>query len=233
MRGLSILVHGNSKSGKSWFGDTTPAPRLVLDAEAGSWFTNSKKVEWNPIADAPPEYDGSWETAIVTVRDYDTVKKAYEWLNSGQHPFKSVVLDSISEIQQRCIDNIAPTNPMKTQDWGTLLREVGTLVRKTRDLVIHPTNPLRTVVLIAMSRDSDGKKTPYVQGQLATTLPYFPDVVGFIKIIPDETGAPHRYMMLQETDEYAAGERVGGRLGAYIENPDAAVMTDAVFGPIE
>jgi hypothetical protein len=232
VRGLTILVHGDSKSGKSWFGDTTPAPRLVLDAEAGSRFTPSKKIPWNVAADAPPEYDGTWDTAIVSVRDYQDVKRAYEWLNSGKHPFKSVVLDSISEIQQRCVDAIAGSDIMKTQDWGTLLREVSGTVRKFRDLVTHPVMPLESVVMIAMSRDSDGKKTPYVQGQLATTLPYYLDIVGYMKPIPDETGALHRYMMIQPSDEYVSGERVGGRLGPFIENPSAAVMLDTVFGPV-
>lgn len=230
---MSILIHGESKSGKSWFGDTTPAPRLVLDAEAGSRFTPSKKKVWNPATDAPPEVDGTWDTAIVPVRDYQTVKRAYEWLNSGSHPFNSVVLDSVSEIQQRCVDDIAGADIMKTQDWGTLLREVSGTVRKFRDLVTHPSKPLESIVMIAMTRDVDGKKSPYVQGQLATVLPYYLDVVGFMTTIPDETGAIHRYMMIQPSSEYVSGERVGGCLGGYIENPSASTMLDTVFGPAE
>lgn len=236
MRGLSLLVHGGPKAGKSWLGDTTPAPRLVLDAEAGSRFTTSRKRDWNPVMEAPPVADGTWDTALVSVREYDVMKRAFEWLNSGQHPFKSVVMDSISEIQQRCVDNIAGVDPMQTQNWGTLLREMSKLVRGYRDLLTHPTNPLEAVVLIAMSRTVEGgRQVPYVQGQLATTLPYYIDVVGYITNSADEQGLPHRYLMIQTDPRWLTGERVGGRLGPYIElrdNYDETVsdMLDAVFG---
>ena len=115
MRSLSILVHGASKVGKSWMGDSTPAPRLILDAEGGSRFTPSKKVVWDPLTEEPPKASEDWDTCIVYVKDYDTVLKAYDWLNQSNHPFKSVVLDSISEIQQRCVDSIAGVKAMRIQ----------------------------------------------------------------------------------------------------------------------
>lgn len=239
MRGLSILVHGGPKAGKSWFGDTTPGPRLVLDAEAGSRFTRSRKREWDPNTQQPPVADGSWDTALVSVREYGTMKAAYEWLNSGQHPFRSVVMDSISEIQQRCVDNIAGTNPMQTQNWGELLREMSSTVRKFRDLLTHPTRPLEAVVIIAMTRTVDGgKQVPYVQGQLATTLPYYIDVVTYLANTADEQGNARRFAMIQPDPRWLTGERVGGRLGAYVElqeNYDRTVsdMLDAVFGPAQ
>src|SRR5215475_15054648 len=93
--GVNAILFGPQKKGKSFLGDTTPAPRLVLDAEAGSRFTPSRKVGWDPVSQAPPQVDGTWDTAIVTVQSFRDVQKAYEWLASGQHPFHSVVLDSI------------------------------------------------------------------------------------------------------------------------------------------
>lgn len=230
MSGLSALVYGGPKSGKSFFGDTTPAPRLVLDAEAGSRFTPSIKKKWDPSVQAPPEADGTWSTALVEVRDYVTVKRAYEWLNSGQHPFKSVVLDSISEIQQKCIDNLVGINPMKLDNWGQLLREIGDLVRSSRDLLTHPTNPLEAVVLIAMAKDNNGRFVPYAQGQLGTSLPFYPDIVGYLANRADDAQVLHRYLMLQPSDQWIAGERVGGKLGPWLENPNMQDMINSVFG---
>jgi hypothetical protein len=236
VRGLSILVHGGPKAGKSWLGDTTPAPRLVLDAEAGSRFTKSRKRDWDPLTEAVPVYDGTWDTVLVSVREYDVMKRVYEWLNSGQHPFRSVVMDSISEIQQRCVDNIAGVEIMKTQDWGTLLREMSKLVRGYRDLLTHPTRPLEAVVIIAMTRTVDGgRQVPYVQGQLATTLPYYIDVVGYITTSQDEQSRTHRYLMIQPDPRWLTGERVGGRLGTHVELFDnygdtVSDMLDLVFG---
>jgi hypothetical protein len=224
--GLSVLAHGPSKIGKSWIGDSSPAPRLVLDAESGSKYTLSRKIEWNPASEQPPVPDGSWDTAIVYVHDYRTVLRAYEWLNSGQHPFNSVVMDSVSEVQQRCADSLVGTDPLKREDWGTLLRQVSDLVRRFRDLTTHPIRPLAAVVLIAMTKETNtGFLTPYVQGGLATTLPYYLDVIGFLRAAPDETGAMRRFMMMHPDPAYAAGERVGNCFGPYIEIFDQRIDT--------
>lgn len=229
--GINAVVYGPSKSGKSTLGDTTPAPRVVLDAEMGSRFTPSRKIAWDPTRYAPPVPDGTWDTAIVTVRDYQTVNSAYTWLNSGNHPFRSVVLDSISEIQQRGVDDIAGSDLMKTQDWGTLLRRVSELVRNFRDLTTHPTNPLDAVIFIAMARkyENEGVK-PYVQGQLATTLPYYVDVCAYLQSVRLEDGTAVRRLFVGDTPGYLTGERVGGRLGDFIDNPKVTDMLDMIRG---
>ena len=237
--GLSFLIHGPSKMGKSWLADTAPAPRLVLDAEGGNGtrWTPSRKRIWDPTRESPPEVDGTWDTCIVNVRDFDTILRAYQWLNSGQHPFKSVTIDSVSETQQRGVDGLVGAEAMKTQDWGTLFRTVNKLVQDFRDLTSHPTNPLRAVVFIAMTKmDGAGKAVPYVQGQLAAVLPYHIDVVGYLNRLPDpnQPGVSHRFLMIRPDPGYLSGERVGGRLGEYVHVPDndptITKMLDMVFG---
>ena len=235
--GFSLLVHGKSKVGKSWLSDTAPGPRLVLDAEGGNgttWTPSSKKI-WNPTVEAPPAADGTWETCIVHVRQFMDVQRAYEWLNSGQHPFRSVTIDSVSETQQRGVDEIAGTAQMQTQNWGELLRRMSKLIRDFRDLVNHPTNPLAVVIFIAMTREVNGMQQPYVQGQLATILPYQVDVVGYLQRIPDFNvpGKMDRFIMFQPDPAYSCGERVGGRLGAWLEIGDndrtVEQMLDMIF----
>lgn len=234
MRSMSLLVHGHSKVGKSWLGDTTPSPRLILDAEGGSRFTPSRKIYWDPTTHAPPVDDGSWDTCIVFTKDFSTVTKAFDWLNQGEHPFKSVVLDSISEIQQRCVDDLVGTDIMRIQDWGTLLRKVSDTVRRFRDLTTHPTRPLEAVVLIAMTREINGKWRPYMQGQIATTMPYYVDVTGYLFVQRnDETGLEERKLLVQPHDQFEAGERVGGRLGGVVSNPHVATMLDMIYGKEE
>jgi AAA domain len=227
--GLNAIVYGNSKQGKSWMGDTTPAPRLVLDAESGSRFTPSKKVQWNPSVDAPPKYDGTWDTAIVPVRQYRDIDTAYAWLNAGKHDFKSVVLDSISEIQQRAVDSIAGANLMKTHDWGTLLRTVSDMVRKFRDLVTNPVKPLDAVIYIAMAKQrQDGVWAPYVQGGLATVLPFYVDLCCYLTTVQTEDGAAVRRLFIENVPGYEVGQRVGGRLPQFIDNPSITDMLNMI-----
>lgn len=223
--GISFLVHGPSKSGKSFLGDTTPGPRLFIDAEGNTRFLRSKKIFWDP-AGPPPEYDGSWETCIVLIRDFGNLSQVYQWLASGKHPFRSVVIDSISEVQQRCVDSIAGTDAMKIQDWGELSRRVSALVRSYRDLLVHPTNPLDAIVFTAMTKQGqDGKWYPYVQGQLATSLPYYIDVIGYLKAQTEEDGAFTNFLLTKAHLSYEAGDRTG-IYPTIITNPRIDEMVD-------
>jgi hypothetical protein len=194
----------------------------VLDAEAGSRFTPSSKKIWEPTSSPPPNPDGTWDTAIVPVRAFRDVQKTFEWLNSGKHPFRSVVIDSISEVQQRIIDDISGTSQMKQQDWGTLLRVSSDVIRKFRDLVTNPVKPLDAVVFIAMAaqRPGEGSWYPFMQGRLATTLPYYVDIVGYLAQSPTEEGGMMRRLFIGTVPGYETGERVGGKLGTYVDVRD-------------
>ena len=239
-RSLTIMVYGESKVGKSTFAVTAPYPRLMLDVEGGHRFLPINVKYWDPLREEPPVADGTWDTCVVPVRDYDTVLKAYQWLQLGKHQFKSLIIDSVSELQVKCMDNIAGVNQMQMQQWGELLRHMGSLLRDLRDLTMHPTAPLEAVVLTAMARPSqDGRTRPYLQGQLAIQAPYFYDVLGAINVEtiqnPDPTQPPYRArrMYVERTDKYEAGERVQGRLGQIVEQQDLGIerMLDMIFGP--
>lgn len=233
------MVYGESKVGKSTFAVTAPYPRLMLDVEGGHRFLPIVVKYWDPLREEPPIADGTWDTCVVTVRDYDTVLKTYQWLQLGKHHFKSLIIDSISELQVKCMDSIAGNEQMKMQQWGELLRHMGALLRDLRDLTMHPTNPLEAVVLTAMAREADGRKKPYLQGQLAIQAPYFYDILGAITVEsvpnPDPLQPPLkvRRMYVERTDQYEAGERVQGRLGSIVEQENLGVerMLDIVFGP--
>jgi hypothetical protein len=212
----------------------------MLDVEGGHRFLPIQVKYWDPLREEPPLADGTWDTVVVAVRNYDTVLKTYQWLQMGNHHFNSLIIDSISELQVKAMDSIAGTEQMKMQQWGELLRHMGSLLRDLRDLTMHPTNPLEAVVLTAMSRvTQDGKHRPYLQGQLAIQAPYFYDILGALAVeeFPnaDPLGAPHkvRRMYVERTNEYEAGERVQGRLGAIVEQQNLSIemMLDNIFGP--
>ena len=237
-RSISILVHGNAKSGKSTFGSTSPKPCLYLDIEGGTRFLDIKAVEWDPNKYSPPEPDGTWDTAVVKIRQYDDAIKAYEWLKAGKHPFESVVIDSISELQQRLVDKVTNRDQAKLQDWGDILRKFMGLLRDMRDLTEHPTKPLQSVVLIAMSVDvANDKKQPFAQGQSKVMLPYLFDILGAMHVdtYADDAGAQHEIhrLLIGNNMIYSTGERVGGRVGSYVDNPTVPNILDAVYGSIE
>lgn len=231
----SFLVHADSKVGKTTLGSTAPAPRLILDAEGGTKFLPLQKIFWNPLTEEPPKYDGTWDTCIVIVRDYDTIVKTYAWLQFGQHDFVSVIIDSITEVQRRCKANLVGTEAMQIQHWGQLLSHMEMLIRDYRDLTLHPTKPIRCAVFIAETRLTDGKWKPYVQGQLAVSLPYLMDVIGYLFVQevpnPDPTQPAHMMRRLLVTPHplYEAGERVQGRLGPAVDEPHIEKMMAMIY----
>jgi hypothetical protein len=235
-QGVSFLVHGGPKSGKSMLGDTTPGPRLVLDAEAGSRFTRSRKVAWDPMMTPPPVWDGSWDTCVVYVREFRVMAAVERWLQSGQHPFNSLVIDSISEIQQRIIDSLAKGGQMKREHWGTMLTEMTGMVRRFRDLIMHPVKPLWCVFIIAMTKEykDSGRWRPLLQGASQEYLPYYVDVCGYIWAEPNG----NRHLIIGPNAQFETGERVGGRLpwevvgndNSSVPGPSASEMIRQIIG---
>lgn len=242
-RALSCIVHGDSKAGKSTLITTCPLPILLIDAEAAHRFMNLRKIAWDPITEAPPTYDGTWDMAVVVVRSYTHMARAYEWLNSGQHPFKSLGVDSITEIQVKLKEQVTGdpvAGKMNYDTWGMVLAHMEDLMRKMRDLTEHPYHPLEAVVITAMTNMQDGKWRPFMQGQSAKKAPYFYDIIGYVYVDlvynpNDPTQPPQevRRMLVGFDPNIIAGERVGGRLPRIIDNPNVSVMLDQIFGPAQ
>jgi hypothetical protein len=184
---------------------------------------------WDPIAAEPPEADGSWDTCIVHVVDFATLQRVFQWLNSGQHAFVSIALDSLTEIQKRCLDAIAGTSQPTQQDWGALLRQMESLVRQFRDLTMHPTNPVRAVVFVLTTKaDNQGMYRPHAQGQLGLTLPYFVDVVGYLYTQVDANGELVRQLLVQPSPGYVAKDRTN-KLGAVLDAPSVTKMMEVIY----
>jgi hypothetical protein len=236
-RSLSVLIHGASKSGKSTLAASAPAPRLFADVESASRFLPIRAYSWtNPKAERPPVVDGTWDTCVVPTRDWATIEVLYQWLASGDHPFNSFIIDSISELQNRYIESVAGRRQLTQPQWGDAYRAVGGLVRDIRDLTMHPTRPMECIVMTAMTRQIEDKWRPWCQGQLQTLLPYLVDSVVYIFLdeeVNDLTGEGHevRRILTRMTDEIEAGERVGGSWPRIITDPNINDMIGLIFGP--
>lgn len=212
---LTALIHGESGVGKSDLADTIPGPRLILDAEGGSEYTLSwPKQTWNPNF-PPPGMPGCQQgqeqvapTVRVIVQDWPTWQRVFYWLLQGQHPFVSVVLDSLTEIQKRCRDNIRGTEQMQLQHWGQMLIEMETVVRNLRDLAKSPYSPLMNVVILALTDMNKDRGRPLVQGALQVALPGFVDLVGYMATQPTADGQSLvRTMLVQPYGVYVAKDR--------------------------
>lgn len=236
---LAAVIHGESGAGKSFFGGTVPGPRLVLDAEGGSRFikTNKRKVYWNPLTEEPPKDDGTWDACFVNVLNWKTLYAAYQWLASGKHDFKSVVVDSLTEVQKRLVDDIAGVDQPTLQDWGTIGRNLEDMIRKFRDLTFHETRPIN-VVLLCLSHLRDNETRPFLKGQIELTLPAFVDVVGYLYTEQSQTDGNKidRKMLIEPVNNIIAKDRTGALVDEYgpvVHDADFTVwleLLEAEFG---
>jgi len=218
---LCAVIHGEPGVGKSRLAATAPGPVLVLDAEGGFRFIKGRKIRWDPVKDSVP-VAGDWDYCIVTTTEWATVHAAYSVLQSGNHPFRSVVLDSLTEIQKRLVDNVAGIEQPTQQQWGQILRSMEDFIRKLRDMTTHPIKPLDAVIFLCLTQMRDEMFRPLVKGSLALSLPAFVDVVGFLYVHTDESGAPVRMLLIQPTPEHEAKDRTGiltETYGAAIPSP--------------
>jgi len=228
-KGVDFLIFGEYKLGKSFLASTAPKPIVVIDVEDGASFTPVRHVVWDPRLSPPPEADGTWDVAIVHAKNFTDVKLVQQWLTSGKHPFVSVVLDSISRIQQLAIEEVAPGRKMEQQDWGELLRMFTNMITELKNLKTHPTTPIDTVIVIAMARESSsGKLRPLVQGQLNDFLPYMFDVCAALDLATDASGQVVRRLYLDPHPNYVTGQRVAGSLGPWVDNASIEGMIQQV-----
>ena len=185
---VSAIIHGEPGSGKSWAGATSPAPRLLLDAEGGGRFApkNHPMVKWDPLTEAPPEWDGVWQSCFVSVQDWKTFDAAHQWLASGEHPFRSVVLDSLTELQKRLVDAVSGIQQPTMQQWGEVLRRMEDKARAFRDLAVRDDNKLEAVIAICLSHKRDDQIRPFVKGSLELSLPGFFDIVAYLYTAQDD-----------------------------------------------
>jgi hypothetical protein len=235
LQSLTALIHGDSKVGKSTVAATAPRPILALDAE-GSWkFLPLRLREWDPFREYPPQYDGTWDACVVTVHEWATVERVYQWLTQYQTPFVTVAVDSITELQRRCKQNLKSRDglagwaaeQMKMQDWGALLDVMTGVIRAFRDLTLIRGLNVRCVLFVAETRMVNGRWTPYMQGQIQNSLPYWVDVCGYLYPAweADANGQPLREvrkLWITPHPQIIAGERVQGRLGGEVVIPKPA-----------
>lgn len=168
---IKAVVYGKSGSGKTYFGATAPCP-IFASAENGLLSTKAlgKKIDY---------------VAIKTVQD---LRDLYDYLANNKHGYETVVIDSITEINDIIKNEIEARSgkPMQLQDWGVLSKQIKSILRMFRDLDMH-------VLFIAqelVDKDDVGTVltiTPSLNGKSATEIAYYCDIVGYSYVDKDNS----------------------------------------------
>lgn len=184
---LNILIYSPGGRGKTTLvasacRDPRTSPVLILDDEGG----------------APLRYAGE-DPSTYTIRRIRSMKDAneiYEYLRKGNHPYKSVAVDSCTDLQKLGLwefvygttpdntfsGNVLNVKGAEIQHWGKSHNQMNMLMRYFRDLNMHV---FFTMLAQTVKDEITGKVTTTVAmpGKQADELPGIPDIVGYIDII--------------------------------------------------
>ena len=209
---LKILIYGMTGVGKTYMSATSPDP-IFFDAEGGLLSIRDKK-----------------NIDCIRIKSFEDLSNGYEFLKNEKHKYKTVVLDSITEIHQVCYEEVI--NRFKHEiaedrDWLRIQTKMRHLLRAFRNLDMH-------VVFTALAEDvKDGTsgvliKKPELYGAMANEICAYMDIVGYLFVKEDtEKKTLSRYFMTQPTERFYAKDR-WGKLERY-EEPDIEKILQKIF----
>lgn len=202
---VKAVIYGASGAGKTSFAGG--AKNAIFASAEGGLLS---------IADKNPNY--------VDIRSLQDLNDLLAFLTKGGHGYETVIIDSITEINDIIKSEIEKKNgkQMQLQDWGNLQKKIVTILRGYRDLDMN-------VLFIAQekegAKDENGasqKIVPNLNGDMAERIAYFMDIVGYIFV--EKTGA-HK-VITASSPRYLTKDRTG--LVSNDEEPNFQVWIDKV-----
>ena len=206
--GVKLLVYGQAGAGKTSLIKTLPTP-IVLSAEGGLL----------SIQDADLPY--------IEITSMETLKEAYVWLTETTD-YKSVALDSISEIAEVCLNYEKKINKDPRAAYGAMQEQMADIIRAFRDL---PGLHVYMSAKLEKTQDEMGRilYAPSMPGnKTGQSLPYFFDEVLALRIEKDADGNTQRALMCDSDGLWSAKDR-SGKLSAW-EAPDLGAIIAKIGG---
>jgi hypothetical protein len=208
--GVKLLVYGQAGAGKTSLIRTLPDP-IVLSAEGGLL----------SIQDANLPY--------IEITSMDDLKEAFEWMSTPEGlGFKSVALDSISEIAEVVLNYEKKIAKDPRQAYGAMQEQMADIIRAFRDL---PGRHVYMSAKLEKSTDEMGRilYAPSMPGnKTGQSLPYFFDEVLALRVEKDADGNTQRAIMCDSDGLWLAKDR-SGKLGAW-EAPDLGEIIAKIGG---
>lgn len=208
--GVKALVYGQAGAGKTTLAATMPHP-VILSAEGGLLSIKDSGVPYLEIS----TMSDLWE--------------AYEWLTEGGgQEYQSVVLDSISEIAEVCLNSEKKVNKDPRAAYGEMQTQMADIIRAFRDL---PGRHVLMTAKVEKTADEMGRilYSPSMPGnKTGQSLPYFFDLVLALRVEKDAEGVSQRALLCDSDGLWLAKDR-SGKLDAW-EPADFGAIIEKIGG---
>jgi phage nucleotide-binding protein len=213
-QGVKSLVYGPAGAGKTTLIASLPGPVLILSAEAGLLSLAGKNLDF------------------VQIKTLGDLSEAYSFLISDEgKKYKSIALDSISEIAEVVLSKEKKESKDPRQAYGAMQDKVNDLVRAFRDI---PQKHVFFIAKIEKTQDETGRilYSPSMPGtKLGQGLPFYFDLVLALRVEKDEEGNPVR-ALLTETDGLWQAKDRSGKLDRW-ERPDLGFIIKKIQGEVK
>jgi len=209
--GVKVLVYGQAGAGKTSLIKTLPSP-IVLSAEGGLLSIQD--------ADLP----------FIEIASMTDLQEAYKWLTESDDAkvYKSVALDSISEIAEVVLNAEKKATKDPRQAYGAMQEQMADIIRAFRDL---PGRHVYMSAKLEKTQDEMGRVlyAPSMPGnKTGQALPYFFDEVLALRVEKDGDGNTQRALMCDSDGLWLAKDR-SGKLSAW-EAPDLGAIIGKIGG---
>jgi len=182
MQCLNIIIYGDSGSGKTQLAGSAQdcaatSPVLFIDVDSGTSTLDGKEID------------------VVRPRTWHDIQTIYENLLNENTYYKSVVIDSLSEMQKKfsmgtilgeikeggdSYHDLGSTPVPTRQDWMKTGDQMRKLIRAFRDLAYLPDKERRMhVIMVALEKADEKRKVicPQLPGTLGNECGAFVDVL--------------------------------------------------------
>lgn len=182
-----FLVEGTSKSGKTHLAAGAAPPRLFIDLEGRAQFTpaGQQATFWNGADDPLKLKQSPSRTYILDTRDIDILGMALQWLRTGKHQFRSIILDSAMELRSQAIYKVVPgiVKPERNQ-YGEINKITEGILKDIYELPKSASpGPCECVIVLTGAEYSEGinKIVPLGLGSYSQMLPHKMDAVMYLE----------------------------------------------------
>lgn len=216
---MTWLVYAPPGTGKTMFAGSASkvesmSPVLAIDLENGT----------STLAQKYPD------VKVAKVDDWETCAALIEALVGNKTEFKTVIIDSISKLQELILEWSIRVNGDGNgfEKWAHAYEKASQVIEALHrsDYHLICTTPAeRQTDEFSRSR----MVMPYFEGQKSKTkMPGKFDMVAYLFIQEDSEGKKRRVLQLEQSDEVVTKNRAGELLDDYIVDPDFSKIHEAL-----